>query len=264
MAKERNGWKSTPANLLPDIEKACVEHGHGSLWNSIDYNMREVTSIDMKACYPASFQGMGETKPYFEWFGHPTHRMTHMAIDGPLPKDKGTGFAEEWEFEASCHPVIPAWFGRHFFKGGWAPTQLLAFLTKSGLLRSLKVREEIISFENQTEVWLKMGNRSILHLFPALRVGGWRSRSVSSRITTDGSISVCELDKEAFWPLGAELSLHAPTSCLQLSVKKHLILNSGLAKLLGFSRETFEPGQSHIADEPKSIWRSACILSNSY
>ena len=24
-AKERNGWKPTPANLLPDIEKACVE-----------------------------------------------------------------------------------------------------------------------------------------------------------------------------------------------------------------------------------------------
>ncbi|MEW8689177.1 MAG: hypothetical protein AB2556_25425 [Candidatus Thiodiazotropha sp.] len=27
---------------------------------------REVVSIDMKACYPASFQGMGEAKPYFE------------------------------------------------------------------------------------------------------------------------------------------------------------------------------------------------------
>ena len=55
-----------------------------------------------------------------------------------------------------CHPVIPVWFGRHFARpeGGWAPTQLLAFLTESGLLRSLKVREAIISFENQTEVWL--------------------------------------------------------------------------------------------------------------
>ena len=35
MAKERNGWKPTPAKLLPDIEKACVEHGHGGLWNSM-------------------------------------------------------------------------------------------------------------------------------------------------------------------------------------------------------------------------------------
>ena len=156
MAKERNGWKQTPANLLPDIEKACVEHGHGGLWNSMGYDTREVTSIDMKACYPASFHGMGEAKPYFERFGHPTHRMTRVAINGPLPKDIGTGFAEvqEWEFEATCHPIIPAWFGRHFSEGGWAPTQLLAFLAVSGLLRSLKVREAIISFEKQTEVWL--------------------------------------------------------------------------------------------------------------
>ena len=70
MAKERTGWKPTPANLLPDIEKACVEHGHGGLWNSMGYDTREVTSIDMKACYPASFQGISEAKPYFEWFWH--------------------------------------------------------------------------------------------------------------------------------------------------------------------------------------------------
>ena len=62
-------------------------------------------------------------KPYFERFGHPTHRMTRVAINGPLPNDIGTGFAEvqEWEFEATCHPVIPAWFWRHFSEGGWAP-----------------------------------------------------------------------------------------------------------------------------------------------
>ena len=84
------------------------------------------------------------------------HRMTRVAINGPLPKDIGTGFTEvqEWEFEATCHPVIPAWFERHFSEGGWAPTQLLAFLAESGLLRSLKVREAIISFKKQTEVWL--------------------------------------------------------------------------------------------------------------
>ncbi|MEW8688585.1 MAG: hypothetical protein AB2556_22455, partial [Candidatus Thiodiazotropha sp.] len=66
MAKDRDSWKPTPANLLPDIEKACVEHGHDGLCNSINYDTREVVSIDMKACYPASFQGMGEAKPYFE------------------------------------------------------------------------------------------------------------------------------------------------------------------------------------------------------
>ncbi|MEW8333781.1 MAG: hypothetical protein AB2692_22815 [Candidatus Thiodiazotropha sp.] len=30
----------------------------------------------------------------------------------------------------------------------------MAFLTESGLLKSLKVKEAIVSFEKQTEVWL--------------------------------------------------------------------------------------------------------------
>ena len=51
MAKERNSWKPTPASLLDDIEKACIEHGHGGLWNSMDYNTRDVVSIDMKASF---------------------------------------------------------------------------------------------------------------------------------------------------------------------------------------------------------------------
>lgn len=38
----------------------------------MDYNSRYVIMIDMKACYPSSFQGMGEAKRYFERFGHPT------------------------------------------------------------------------------------------------------------------------------------------------------------------------------------------------
>ena len=69
-------------------------HINGSLWNLMGYDTREVTSVNMKACYPASFKGMGEAKPYFEQFGHLTHRMTRVAINGPLPKDIGTGFAE--------------------------------------------------------------------------------------------------------------------------------------------------------------------------
>ena len=56
--------------------------------------------------------------------------------------------------------------------------------------------------------------------------------------------------------MGAELSLHDPTGRLQLSLKKRLVLNGELAKLLGFSRETFGPGQSHIADEPH---REICV-----
>ena len=131
---------------------------------------------------------------------------------------------------------------------------------------------------------IQNGEPVYLASVPCTACGGWRSLSVSSRITTAGSISapllnnkvsdgrtvldipdgyynVCELDKEAFRPLGAELSLHAPTGRLQLSAKKRLILNGGLAKHLGFSRETFEPGQSHIADEPNrlAIHREICV-----
>ena len=75
--------------------------------------------------------------------------MARVAINGPLPEDIGTGFAEvvEWEFAADCHPVVPAWYGRHFAGGGWAPTPLLAFLVESDLLSSLKVRKAIIAFE---------------------------------------------------------------------------------------------------------------------
>jgi len=163
VAKDENGWKPTPASFLEDIQKACVEHGHGGLWNSMKYDTRNVVSIDMKACYPASFQGKGEAKPYFERFGHPTHRMTRVAINDYLTREnfkdigslKETGFAEvvEWEFN-DCHPVIPAWYGKHFAEHGWAPTQLLAFLIESGILKTLKVREAIIAFEKQTEVWL--------------------------------------------------------------------------------------------------------------
>ena len=156
MAKERNGWKPTPASLEDDIQKACVEHGHGGLWASRNYDTRDVVCIDMKSCFPASFQGEGEAKPYFQRFGHPSHRMTRVAINGSLPLDIGTGFAQvsTWEFVSDCHPVIPAWFGKHFDEKGWAPTQLLTYLVETGLLTSLRVTEAILSFKQQKEVWL--------------------------------------------------------------------------------------------------------------
>ena len=85
--------------------------------------------------------------------------MTRVAINGALPRDVGKGFTEvqEWEFEATCHPVIPVWFGRHFAYAGCAPTPLMVLLVESGLLKTLKVREAIVSFGRQTEVWLPNG-----------------------------------------------------------------------------------------------------------
>jgi hypothetical protein len=49
---KKYGWKLTPASILDDIQKACVEHGHGGLWNSMEYLLTDVVCIDMKACYP--------------------------------------------------------------------------------------------------------------------------------------------------------------------------------------------------------------------
>ena len=69
----------------------------------------------------------------------------------------------------------------------------------------------------------------------------------------DGYYNVCELTNEIFEPLGAELSLHAPTGRLQLSAKKRPALNCRLAQLLGFSRATFEPGKTYNADEPHRL-----------
>ena len=77
-----------------------------------------------------------------------------------------------------------------------------------------------------------------------------------------GYYNVCELDKEAFQPLGAELSLHAPTSRLQISSKKkRLVLDPRLANLLGFSLEFFEPNQSHIAVKLHRLFtqREICV-----
>ncbi|MEW8688908.1 MAG: hypothetical protein AB2556_24075 [Candidatus Thiodiazotropha sp.] len=146
-------------------------------WNSMGYDTREVVSIDMKACYPASFQAMGEAKPYFERFGHPIHRMTRVGINGALPKDIGTGFTEiqEWEVDGTCHPVIPAWFGMYIADAsrGWAPTQLLAYLTNSGLLKSLKVREAIVSLKTQQDVWLPESRDQAWSVIDKFTQGRW-------------------------------------------------------------------------------------------
>ena len=77
----------------------------------------------------------------------------------------------------------------------------------------------------------------------------------------DGCYNGSELSEEVFQPLGTELNFHAPTGRLQLSAKKRLILNSGLAKLLGFSRDRFEPGNMYIADEQHrlAVHREICV-----
>ena len=156
MAKEKNGWKPTPANLLDTVEASCIEHSHGGLWNG-KYHVDDVISIDMKACYPASFQGQGEAARWFKRFGHPTSRMARVAINGPLPKDIGTGFVQvrSWQFANDLHPVVAAWFGTHFQTKQWAPMALLTYMVETSLLLNLEVVEAIIAFKTQKEaLWL--------------------------------------------------------------------------------------------------------------
>ena len=80
----------------------------------------------------------------------------------------------------------------------------------------------------------------------------------------DDYYNVCELDN-FFQLLNAELTLHSPTGRLQLSMVKRLnlpvMLNSGLAKLLGFSQEIFQPGKEYIADKPHrlAVYREICV-----
>ena len=156
VARERNEWKPTPASILDDVQKSCVEHGHGGLWNAAQYHVNEIVSIDMKSCYPASFTGQGECQPYFERFGHPRSRMTRVAVNGPLPGNIGTGFAQvrTWAFNEKCHPLIAAWDGKHLAEQGWVPTALLAYMLECDILTHLEVTEALIAFKKQTEVWL--------------------------------------------------------------------------------------------------------------
>ena len=62
-------------------------------------------------------------------------------------------------------------------------------------------------------------------------------------------------------PLGTDLRLHASTGRLELSAERSLVINRRLADLLGFSRNTFEPGKTHTADKPHrlAVQREVCM-----
>ena len=77
----------------------------------------------------------------------------------------------------------------------------------------------------------------------------------------DGYYNVCELNEDVFEPLGAEFLLFTPNGLLQMSARKRLVLNRGLAKLLGFARDEFEPGKTYSVDKPHrlTIRRVICV-----
>ena len=100
--------------------------------------------------------GKVEAVPWFQRFGHPCHRMTRVAVNGPMPDDISTGFTQvgAWQFAKGLHPVIGAWFGSHFQEKKWMPMVLLPYMVETGLLTKLEIAEAIVAFEKQTEVWL--------------------------------------------------------------------------------------------------------------
>ena len=74
---------------------------------------------------------------------------------------------------------------------------------------------------------------------------------VSNEHTTVLVPDARELDEEVFKPLGAKLHLDTHTGLLQLTTKNDKIeMSSELAKVLGFSQNTFEAGKALLRNGP--------------
>ena len=70
-------------------------------------------------------------------------------------------------------------------------------------------------------------------------------------LVPDGYYNARESDKEVFKPLGAKLYLNTHTGLLQLTTKNdNIVMSSGLAKVLGFSENTFEAEKMLLRNGP--------------
>ncbi|CAG8844118.1 5804_t:CDS:2, partial [Racocetra persica] len=49
-------------------------------------------------------------------FGHPTHHLVRVAVNGELPQDDITRFAQirSFKFVSNIYLAIPVWYGKHF------------------------------------------------------------------------------------------------------------------------------------------------------
>ena len=115
-ANEINDWHPTLANVHENIKQSCVEHGYEGCWNAPNYQVGDVICVDMKECYPASMRGQGECSPWFKWFRHLMHHLVRVAVNGELPPDDITGFAQvrSFKFIPNIHLTIPVWYRKHF------------------------------------------------------------------------------------------------------------------------------------------------------
>jgi len=100
--------KPTRADFLENIQGSCVESPHRGLWNT-KYYLQNMLSVDMAARHPGFFfLRYGECNVYFTRFGHPTHEMTRVAINGELPEFNLIGFAwvTSLNIVDSLHPIF--------------------------------------------------------------------------------------------------------------------------------------------------------------
>ncbi|CAG8505861.1 4226_t:CDS:2, partial [Cetraspora pellucida] len=127
-----------------------------------DYHVNDVIYIDMKECYLASMRGQGKCTPWFNRFRHPTHYFVRVVVNGELPENDITGFAQirSFKFASNIHSVIPVCGEGCGKEKEWAPIVLLRYLFEVGILESVTIEEAIISLTKQTKVWLPR-NRDI-------------------------------------------------------------------------------------------------------
>ncbi|RHZ84983.1 hypothetical protein Glove_74g92 [Diversispora epigaea] len=83
-------WKK----YIEIIESSCIEHGHGERWNAPNYHISDVICIYMKEYYPASIRDQEECTLWFNRFGHPTYHLVKVVVNGKLPQEDITGFAQ--------------------------------------------------------------------------------------------------------------------------------------------------------------------------
>ena len=89
------------------------------------------------------------------------------------------------------------------------------------------------------------------HQWFNIRGTGQVSNEHTSLLIPDGYYNARELNEEVFKPLGAKLHLDTHTSLLQSTAKSdNIMMRSELAKVLGFSQNTFEGAKMLLRKGP--------------
>ena len=89
------------------------------------------------------------------------------------------------------------------------------------------------------------------HLWHKIRGTERVSNEHTTMLVPDGYYNAHKLDEEVFKPLGGKLHLDTHTGLLQLTTKNDkIVMSSKLAKVLGFSQNTFEAGKALLRNGP--------------